>query len=125
MIRDEYLLVSMRPPLALPIHDEMTGLEKFQNETLRPILKLQNELLLALLDNAPHFKRIKHAVSTAEDYKAEVIAFIRQQAALKNQVIGVVVGHFTMDEYRYYAHHANELNKRIVQMAGERVAVWP
>lgn len=124
MKRNESLLRSIRPKLELPVNDQMTDIEKFQNETLRPVLKFQNDLLVALVNDAPHFNQIKHHVSTMEEYKSEVISFLKQQSALKNQIIGLVVGYFSLSEYAFYSTQKNELNRRIVQMAGERVAVW-
>ena len=42
-------LIALRPELPqVSIHDQMSDQEFFQNKTLRPILKLQNDLLLAL-----------------------------------------------------------------------------
>lgn len=124
MIRDESLLVSLRPELALPNQADMSDLEKFQNDTLRPVLKLQHELLIAHVNTNPHFKKIKPLASSPDDYKARVIAFMKQQASLKNQIIGLIVGHFTLKEFGFYSNHCGEVNKRILQMAGERVAVW-
>ena len=46
-MRNETLLLQARPVLALDT--QLTGEdEHFQNETLRPILKLQHDLLLAV-----------------------------------------------------------------------------
>ena len=124
MIRNESTLLSLRPTLSLPDNDNTSTIEKFQNATLRPILKMQNDLLVTLVNDAPHFNQIAHHVSTADEYKSEVITFLKQQTTIKNQIIGLVIAHFTMEEYAMYAPHRNELNKRIVQMAGERVALW-
>lgn len=123
-MRNEPLLLSLRPTLTLPDNENTSPIEKFQNATLRPILKLQNDLLIAIVNDATHFDQIKHHVSSADEYKSEVITFLKQQSALKNQIIGLIVGHFTMGEYDDYSTNRNELNKRILQMAGERVAVW-
>jgi hypothetical protein len=36
--------LDLREPLNLPISEENTEVEHFQNQTLRPVLKLQNDL---------------------------------------------------------------------------------
>ena len=123
-MRNESIILSLRPDLSIVDKENSSLVEKFQNSTLRPILKFQNDLLMAVVKDVPHFDQIKHRVSNADEYKSEVIAFLKQQTALKNQILGLVVAHFTMDEYAEYSTNRNELNKRIVQMAGERVAVW-
>lgn len=124
LMRIDTLLLAMRPKLTIDENQDTSEIEKFQNNTLRPILKFQNDLLVALVNDAPHFARIQNRVSSADEYKSEVISFIKQQSALKNQIIGLIVGHFTLNEFSDYVINRNELNKRIVQMAGERVAVW-
>ena len=45
-------LLSIRPLISsAKIVQNMTEEERFQNQTLRPILKLQNDLLLASFEN--------------------------------------------------------------------------
>lgn len=39
--------IAMRPKLDLIFSPDISTIEKFQNETLRPILKLQNDLFVA------------------------------------------------------------------------------
>ena len=45
-------LKEIRPEIPqAKIHDNMSVEERFQNETLRPIIKLQNDLLIELFKN--------------------------------------------------------------------------
>lgn len=43
--------IDLRESLNIPISETTTLKEKFQNQTLRPILKLQNDLYLSLFMN--------------------------------------------------------------------------
>ncbi len=115
-------VLSIRPDLSHLETAFSSPMEEFQNKTLRPILKLQHEILLWLVADYPHFDTIKHQAKTEDIYKSGVIQFIKDQISLKNQIIGIIVGHFTKDEWAVYALDKNEYNKRIVQMAGERIA---
>ena len=36
--------LALRPSLEIPVLEMSTSIESFQNQTLRPILKLQNDL---------------------------------------------------------------------------------
>jgi len=45
-------LLGIRPEIkTTQLHDNMSSDERFQNKTLRPILKFQNALLLAIFKN--------------------------------------------------------------------------
>jgi len=120
-------LLSLRPDLSHLLTETSSEAELFQNRTLRPILKMQHDVLLKLTQHFPHFNSLLHHEKTKEDYKAAVIEFLKNQMALKNQIIGLIIGHFTSDEWSAYSLDKNEFNKRMINMAGERVAVacWP
>jgi hypothetical protein len=115
-------VLSIRPDLSHLEISLSSPAEQFQNKTLRPILKLQHDILLWLVADYAHFDTLKHQAKTEEIYKAGVIHFIKDQIALKNQIIGMIAGHFTKDEWEIYSIDKNEYNKRILQMAGERIA---
>ena len=39
----------------------------------------------------------------------------------RNALKGMIIGHFTVDEYEYYTAYASSLNKRMMNMAVERL----
>lgn len=96
--------------------------ESFQNRTLRPILKLQHPLTSALLDTNAHFaKHIPHPSSlTLDQYTKEVTKFISTNKEIRTQILGVIIGMMTLEEYREYAEHKSEYNKRIISMQLKR-----
>lgn len=95
--------------------------EWFQNKTLRPILKLQHNLLIEAVKF--HIKRKKNSYHQLSEQ--------RQTDYLKDQIIGdlqiylelrgMVVGQFSMEEYRYYLSDHPEQNKRIKTMMLDRI----
>ena len=49
-MRDNQLLL-LRPAITIDLDKQSLDIENFQNQTLRPILKFQNELILDLVLN--------------------------------------------------------------------------
>ena len=119
--RDEQLL-ALRPTISAAVVTEtMTEEEKFQNRTLRPILKWQNPLLLALFRE--HIQSRKNAFySLTADQRRQYIAQVLQKdTILRSTLKGVVIGHFTEAEFTHYASRARTLDKRILQMIAQRL----
>jgi len=124
--RDEVALQSLRPELSHLEGQYFSDVEAFQNRTLRPIIKMQHDSLLMLAASNSLFVALRGKAKTEEAYKTDVIKFFKLQSALKNQLTGMIIGHFTMEEWKSYTENSTEINKRIIQMIGERVsaATW-
>ena len=118
MNRDEKIK-SIRPTLTLADTDKKP-LELFQNETLRPILKLQHELTLSLLRNHKNYKPDHLSIATRQQYEIFLIKYIQTNLDLKNQLLGAIIGLFTTIEIAFYKAHRKELNKRMIQMQLKR-----
>ncbi len=95
--------------------------EKFQNETLRPILKLQNDLFIAVFKN--HITKHKNDFYTYSiDKKFTFIDnAIQKDIKFRNSLKGMVIGLFTLDEYATYILNSSALNKRMMNMLIERL----
>jgi len=113
---------NIRPQLDLAPVGEDQHLLAFQNDTLRPILKMQHHLILALAQGTKGFDQLQHHYKTEEEYINLIIHFISRQAELRHQLIGIIIGQFTMTEWEYYSVHKAEIKKRIVHMAAQRIA---
>ena len=114
--------LSIRPVLKKSIViDCENPVEKFQNETLRPILKLQNELLVLVFEN--YIQRKKREFSELTTLKKEEVIseIFKNDISLKTEIKGLIIGHFTVNEYLFYQKEASECGKRILQMAKERI----
>ncbi len=122
-MRHENMLVGMRPDLTHSYNKEAGPVETFQNGCLRPILKMQHDLLIAIANELDHLKLLASRSSNVEDLKKKTIAFLKHQHQLKHLIIGTVVGHFTISEWHNYSKNSNEYNKRIINMSGERIAI--
>ena len=119
--RDDHL-VNMRPDLGQArMHDQMSSQEFFQNNTLRPILKLQNNLILALFRHyVEKHKGVFYELSPERkmDY---IESAIHKDMKFRNILKGLVLGQFTLEEYRAYSADSSAINKRILSMIKERL----
>jgi hypothetical protein len=119
--RDAQLL-ALRPELAQArTHDQMSEQEYFQNQTLRPILKLQNDLILALFRHyVEKHKGVFYEISPQRkmDY---IESAIHKDMKFRNILKGLVLGQFTLEEYQVYSKDSSAINKRILSMIKERL----
>ena len=95
--------------------------ELFQNEVLRPILKMQHEITLKLFS-----KNIDNLGIVWKDLKKNkknqcVENQLSKNIQFKNLVIGVVAGQFNELEMDKYLLNSREYNKRILQMTIQRI----
>ena len=95
--------------------------EKFQNNTLRPILKLQNPLLIAVFHNyIVKHKGVFYDLSV-EKRLAYIENALYKDQKFRNALKGMIIGHFTVDEYKDYTAYSSSMNKRMMNMAVERL----
>jgi len=119
--RDNYLQ-SIRPIiLSALVTDNMSENERFQNKTLRPIIKLQNDLFLAVFKN--YIKKYKNVFYNLSLEKKMIYIenAIQKNIKFRNSLKGMVIGQFTTNEYETYIQNSSALNKRIMNIIMERL----
>lgn len=119
--RDKVLLAN-RPILEnAKIFDNMSFDEHFQNQTLRPIIKLQNDLFIAVFKNyiAKH-KNVFYDLSLEKrlDYIENAV---HKDMKFRNSVKGMIIGQFTLEEYQLYITNSSSLNKRMMNIVKQRL----
>lgn len=115
-------LIQMRPIISTAlIYDSMSSDERFQNATLRPLLMLQNELLVEVFKNyiAKH-KNVFYELHLSKqmDYIENAI---HKDMKFRNSVKGMIIGQFTVEEYGIYIKNSSALNKRTMNLVKERI----
>jgi hypothetical protein len=95
--------------------------ESFQNEVLRPILKLQNDLFIASFKNYITKYKSDFYSQTTEQKLAAIENSIQKDVKYRNALKGMVVGLLTADEYSIYIKSSSGLNKRMMTMLIERL----
>jgi len=103
------------------VNDEMSDEERFQNTTLRPIVKLQNPLLIEVFKsyiikrkNVFHNLTLEKRLSYIEDA-------VNKDMKFRNSLRGMIVGHFTLHEFLQYNNDSSAYNKRIANLVRERL----
>lgn len=120
MERDPQIL-SLRPEISGINPVESSSVEIFQNQTLRPILKFQNELLLDVFKH--YFAQHKNAFFLLPEKKK---GGYLQDVFQKDQKFtlflkGLITGFFSREEYLFYAENTASVNKRIMTLLLERI----
>lgn len=95
--------------------------EVFQNATLRPILKLQNDLIVLVFQNYVNQIKLPFKDFTVEKKMSSIATIISKDIQLQNTLKGIVIGLFTTEEYHYYSKTISNSNKRIKAMLIERL----
>lgn len=119
--RSPYLL-QIRPEIpSARITDTMSNDERFQNKTLRPIIKFQNALLIAAFGNyiAKH-KNTFYDLSL-QKRMGYIENAIQKDIKFRNSLKGMIIGQFTVEEYETYIKNSSALNKRMMNMVVERL----
>lgn len=95
--------------------------ERFQNEVMRPILKLQNDLFLDVFRNyVAKYKNDFYAYPT-EKKMLYIENAVQKDIKFRNSLKGMVIALFTIAEYNEYIQNSSKLNKRMMNMLIERL----
>ena len=111
----------VRPVLKNLINSNTSDLERFQNEVIRPIIKMQNNLLTVFFKNYLRNRKIEFDRLKSEDQENKVKTILTKDINFKNILTGSIVGHFDENEIKIYLKSASELNKRIIQIVNQRL----
>ena len=95
--------------------------ELFQNEALRPILKMQHDIILKIFHN--HI--VKSSIKWNQLNQIKKVKCVDNQLSknvqFKHLIIGLIVGHLSDLELDQYLRNVKEYNKRIIQMTKQRI----
>lgn len=110
-----------RPELGNLVNKNTTEVEKFQNEVLRPIIKMQHHLLISFFENYIKKRKIDFTSLSEEKKKNKIKSVFDKDINFKNLILGLIVGHFSVNEYLYYTQNSSEFNKRVLQIIIQRL----
>jgi hypothetical protein len=113
-------LKRIRPDfMTTSINDGMSSDERFQNLVLRPIIKLQSDLFIEVFKNyIVKHKNVFYDLSVEKriDYIGNAI---HKDMKFRNGIKGMVIGLFTLEEYKLYINNSSALNKRMMTIVKE------
>ncbi|MCH2035188.1 MAG: glyoxalase [Tenacibaculum sp.] len=110
--------IDIRPKLELTAIGKTEG---FQNITLRPILKLQHDIIILIFRNWAVKHKVKLAFMNLDEYSKILDNSFSRNNVVKNQLLGIVIGQFTVNEFEEYQLQSSEYNKRIFKMIKKRL----
>ena len=119
--RDQVLL-NIRPEIpSAVVTDSMSEEEFFQNNTIRPIAKLQNDLLVEVFKH--YIKKHKNVfydlpIDKRLDYIENAI---HKDMKFRNSLKGIMIGQFSIQEHRQYVKNSSALNKRMLNIVKGRL----
>jgi hypothetical protein len=111
---------SIRPALTFEKEAE-SEYEKFQNEILRPILKLQNDLLLEIFKTYINKRKGTFYKLSDKERMVYVDQSVRKDMKFKHYLEGVITGMFTFEEYAMFMENEEELTKRMINLLVQRL----
>ena len=118
--RNEKLL-NLRGETLGNVNAQSSSEEAFQNITLRPILKLQNDLFVQVFINYAVKQKNVFFSLTPEKKLAYIENVIQKDIKFRNSLKGMVIGLFTVEEYIEYIKNSSNLNKRMMNLLIERL----
>lgn len=118
----DFELLKLRPEIPTAIvSSSMSTEECFQNKTIRPILKLQNELLVEVFKH--YVKKHKNVFYdlTVEKRLDYIENAVHKDMKFRNSLKGIIIGQFTIEEHKIYVQNSSALNKRMMGIVKERL----
>lgn len=118
--RDE-VLIKIRPEIpTAKLSEDMTTAEKFQNQTLRPIIKLQHNMLLLAFRNYLAKHKADYYGLDIDNREKYIENIFSKDVNFRHQLGGMIIGQFTEQEYKEF-HLDPDLKKRLINILKQRV----
>ena len=115
-------LKAIRPEiLTATINEDMSNDERFQNLVLRPIIKMQNDLLIEVYKNYVNKYKCSFYDLPVEKKISYIENSIQRDIKFRNSLKGIIIGFFTVDEYLVYIQNSSALNKRMMGIVKDRL----
>jgi hypothetical protein len=118
--RDTQIL-ALRGEALGEIHPQSSKEEIFQNKTIRPILKLQNDLFVESFINYINKSKSDFYAFTTEKKMTFIDTAIHKDIKFRNALKGMIIALFTVEEFRDYIQDSSSLNKRMMNLLIERL----
>ncbi len=117
--------MSADPRLQLRPHIEIqptaTPEASFLHQTLRPVLKLQNGLLLRTTRHFLQKRKVKLLKMSPTQRDQQIQHSIGKDNRLRGLLFGCILGQFTVEELEYYLSNEGEISRRITQLLVQRL----
>ena len=119
--RDQFILKLRAKIPSIENSGATTAVEVFQNNSLRPILKFQNDALVHVFLLDLSNKKIDLKTFNTKKRELLIDTHLRTNSNLRQLLLGMVIALFSIDEMEFYNSVHKELNKRIFLMLKTRL----
>ena len=103
------------------IEGELKEEELFQNMVLRPVIKMQHDVLILMVKNYFTSKRVMFNVMDKKKRALAIEQAFLGDNAFKKEIQGMILGQLDTSEYQLYLNYERTMNKRIIQMVRNRM----
>lgn len=110
----------LRPEINANI-ENANDAERFQNETLRPILKFQNDLLIATMKSYIEKRKGEYFKISTKDRPKYIENAIKKDLRFKSQLMGTLIGLFSVEEFNFFSVNEAEITRRAIDMLIQRL----
>lgn len=114
-------MTKQRPELQNIVNPDTLDKEAFQNKVIRPIIKMQNNLIMRYFSHYLESRKLRFETLTDQNKRKVIQNAINRDISFKNFFVGLVVGHFDSLELESYLQHTSEYNRRIKQIIFQRI----
>lgn len=122
MISRDSSLTNIRPIIKTAvINSNMSFDEQFQNASLRPVIALQNDLLIEVFKNYIVKRKNVFYELSSEKQVDYIDHAIHKDMKFRNSIKGMIIGQFTIEEYSKYITNSSALNKRMMNLVMNRL----
>jgi hypothetical protein len=112
----------VRPVLPDSLTDgDLKEEELFQNMVLRPIIKMQHDILILRVKSYFLSKRVVFNVMDKKKRTLAIEQTFLNDHPFKKEIQGIVIGQLSQDEFQQYLKFEKSVNKRIFQMVKNRM----
>ena len=112
---------NVRPKLADLVNTGTLEIEKFQNDTIRPIIKRQHNFLIISFKNYIKKSKTDFYNIKTEKQKEKINSILTKDIIFKNMILGGILGQLSDEELIFYLKDSSELKKRIFQIIKQRL----
>lgn len=113
------LLLSIRPNIET--EPAQHSAEKFQNDTLRPVIKLLNDGLMRVFRHYVLGRNRSFFALNLSDKKLYITDVLKKDQKLNSLLKGMVLAHFVEEEWKAYVEEEQEINRRITNLMEQRI----
>lgn len=115
-------ITALRPQIhTIKTMNDMSDIEIFQNEVIRPILKYQNDLIVQYCISKALNRNSKFGSLITIEKERFLEKVILKDNKIKQEFTGMVIGLFTTEELNIYLSKESEYKRRINSMVKERI----